>query len=137
MNLQIDNNKKSTFSELLSSWTILWLVVMRSLQDLSLSISLYIILSAGFIGVYMSTRSLLKTTNDGYAVVLSEPFSIPVIAMCILSSLIISLLAGLSIIRDRELGILETFFYGPISHLCYITADVTRNLNVHILNVFL
>jgi ABC-type multidrug transport system permease subunit len=60
--------------------------------------------------------------------VLSEPFLSALIATCLLCGLFMALVAGLSVVREREMGTLETIFYGPVSHLDYLLGKYSAYL---------
>ena len=95
-------------------------VTQRALRQLLGSISPYAILSIGVAGMVLSLWNTLQVIRRGYAVVLREPLSLPLLGVCIMASLLLGLLAGLSTARERENGVLESLFYSPLKHAEYI-----------------
>lgn len=101
-------------------WHISRLVAWYTFRDISRSFGTYVLLSLGWIGVYLSIGNTLKVIQQGYATVIREPLSLIVLGMLIISSLFFSIIAGISVVRDREQGVVELLFYGPISHSEYV-----------------
>ena len=77
-------------------------------------------LSVGLAITALVLRNTLRTVRTGYLSVISDPFLTPFLAMCLLGALYVALSAALSVGREREMGTLETLFYGPIGHLDYL-----------------
>ncbi len=102
------------------NWHISRLVAWYTFRDISRSFGTYVLLSLGWIGVYLSIGNTLKVIQQGYATVIREPLSLIVLGMLIVSSLFFSIIAGISVVRDREQGVVELLFYGPISHSEYV-----------------
>jgi ribosome-dependent ATPase len=62
----------------------------------------------------------LRTITNGYLTVLFEPFALPLFAFALFGGLFVSIIGAVSIAREREMGTLETLFYGPVKHQDYL-----------------
>jgi ABC-type transport system involved in multi-copper enzyme maturation permease subunit len=60
--------------------------------------------------------------------VIADPFLTPLLAVAMLGGFLLALMASLSVARERELGILETLFYGPLSFLDYLLGKFLAHL---------
>ncbi len=113
-------------------WHIVRLINMQALRGLIRSPSIYITLTLGLVGTLIALRNSLSIVNSNFLTVLFEPFIAPLLGMALLGSLFIALVASLSVAHERELGLLETLFYGPVrareyllgKHLAHLTAYV-------------
>jgi ABC-type transport system involved in multi-copper enzyme maturation permease subunit len=79
-------------------------------------------LALGLGAALLIVRNTLKVVSDGYLTVLSEPFVTPLVGVSLVGGLFLALLSALSVARERELGTLETLFYGPVSSREYVLA---------------
>ena len=98
----------------------IWTVTQRNLRQLAGSLSPYAVLTVGLAGVVISLGNTLQVIRRGYAVVLREPFSLPLLGVCVFAALLLGLLAGASVARERESGVLETMFYSPLNDKEYM-----------------
>ena len=112
------------------------MVARYTFQDIFRSLGSYVLLSLGWAGVYLSIGNTLEVIRDDYASVVREPLSLPVLGMLVISSLFFSIIAGISFVRDRELGIVEVLFYGPITHLEYIVGKFLAHWSVYAILTF-
>jgi len=102
------------------NWRIVRLVGSQAQKNLLVNPGLYTTLSLGLIVLLLILRNSLGVISSGYLTVIVEPFLSPLIVMCLLSGLYMALVAGFSIVREKEMGTLEVIFCGPVSHLDYI-----------------
>jgi ABC-type transport system involved in multi-copper enzyme maturation permease subunit len=115
---------KSEFKFWSFDWPVIRLMMEQSLRSVGMGWGAYVVWALGFTGVLLVFRNTLGVIRTGYATVLSEPLVIPVAGMAVVIGLFMAFLAGLSIARERELGTLETLFYGPIHYRDYILGKI-------------
>jgi ABC-type transport system involved in multi-copper enzyme maturation permease subunit len=106
------------------SWTAVRLIVEQSLRSVLLGWGAYIAWALGFGGVLLLVRSTLGEIQTGYSTVIFEPMVIPMMGMAIILAAFVAFMAGVSVARERELGTLETLFYGPIHYRDYILGKI-------------
>jgi ABC-type transport system involved in multi-copper enzyme maturation permease subunit len=119
--------------------SVVALVFGHALGSLVLSSGSYVVLSLSLATVLLVARNTLLTIRAGYLTVISDPFLTPLLAVSLLGGFFMALMASLSIARERELGILETLFYGPVSFLDYLLGKFLAHLVAYagILTAFL
>jgi len=88
-------------------------------------------LTLGLVAALAMTRSALGEVSAGYVTVLAQPFAIPLIVMSLLGGLFGALSSGISVARERELGTLETLFFGPITHRQYLLGKYLAHLALY------
>jgi ABC-type transport system involved in multi-copper enzyme maturation permease subunit len=133
MNASLFSSNKSQ----IINWRISRLVAWYTFRDIFRSFGTYVLLSLGWIGVYLSIGNTLKVIQQGYATVIREPLSLIVLGMLIISSLFFSIIAGISVVRDREQGVVELLFYGPISHSEYVIGKFLAHWIFYAILVFI
>ena len=111
-----------------SSWNIINLIRIQTCDGLMISPSPYVILFLGLALTQVLLANSLKTVNDGYLSVLNEPFLLPLNSFCLLSGLSIALLATISISKEREQGLVETLYYGPVNPEHYLFGKLLAHL---------
>lgn len=115
------------------------LVFRHALVGLALSSGPYAVLSLSLATGLLVARNTLLTIRAGYLSVIADPLLTPLLAVSMLGGFLLALMASLSVARERELGILETLFYGPLSFLDYLLGKLLAHLVAYlgILGAFL
>ena len=113
-------------------WLTIRLIIGQSIRSVNIGWGVYILWGLGMGIVMILLRNTLNVIDTGYATVLFEPMIYPLITISVLVGLFVSFQVGLSIARERELGTLETLFYGPINYQEYIMGKVLGYSSVYV-----
>jgi len=96
------------------------LLARQHVRGTALGLGPYVLLTLAVAVTLLALRNTLQVISAGYLTVLFEPFVTPVVAVSVLVGLYLALVTGLGVARERELGTLETLFYGPITPRAYL-----------------
>lgn len=102
------------------NWFITQKIFTQSFNAMINKPGIYVFVSVGITIMLLMLHNTIENINSGYVLILSEPFIVPLLLFSIFGSFFVSLMAGLSIAKDREEGLLESLFYGPINTLDYV-----------------
>jgi ABC-type multidrug transport system permease subunit len=111
----------------------IFLIYKHALKNLATSPGMYVTLTL-ILGISLiALRSTLKMINEGYMTVLFQPFVLPLMAAVVLAGVFVAVASGFSVARERELGMLETLFYGPIRFGEYLLGKLLAHLTAYAL----
>jgi ABC-type transport system involved in multi-copper enzyme maturation permease subunit len=105
-------------------------------MEIGRRLSPYAVLTIGMVGVVLSLQNTLRVIQRGIAIVMREPFSLPILGVCLLTAVFLGFMAGISVARERERRILETMFYDPLTHTEYILGKFIAYWAVYYLLMF-
>lgn len=94
----------------------------RELFSALISPGFYLVAAFGSFASCMVLVNSLNYIQENGVVVFDNPLAFSVQIFVIIFSLYLGLAAATSITRERESGILETLFYGPVDEISYVLA---------------
>lgn len=102
-------------------------------KSLCKSFNLYLLLSLCIGVMVFYIKSRFEEVNYETALVMSDPYQIPVMVMIIISGIFLSISVLLSISRERMSGVMEVLFYTPIKTTDYLGGYLLSHLGAFIL----
>jgi ABC-type transport system involved in multi-copper enzyme maturation permease subunit len=123
----------------LEAWRFRWhlarTIQRRDLRATIYGIGPYATLSAAIALAAAVLRNHVKSVQDSGLVVLSSPFVTPLFGAAVLSSVYLAVASMRTICRERNQGMLEVLFYGPMDAIAYLLGKYLTQISVYSLMV--
>ncbi len=109
-------------------WHALATLHRRERRGLLYGPGLYVTIRIALLASAVVLRNNLQFAADNMVAVMSRPLVVPFFFSMTIAAIYLALLATTAVAREREQGVLETLFYGPIDETAYIAGKFTAPL---------
>ena len=101
-------------------WRAALLIQRRDLWAVLFSPAIYATLAISLLAASLLLRNTLTFVAEKGLTVLADPLAFPLFLTVLLSALFLAVSSTATIARERDRGVLEVLFYGPVDHVAYI-----------------
>ncbi|MBI5880126.1 MAG: ABC transporter permease subunit [Chloroflexi bacterium] len=109
-------------------WHALATLQKRERRGLLIGPGLYVTVAIALLASAIVLRNSLQFAADNTVAVMSRPLIVPFYFSMTIAALYLALTATTTVAREREQGVLETLFYGPIDETAYIAGKFVAPL---------
>lgn len=101
-------------------WRAAFLIQKRDLWATLFSPPVYATLTLSLLVASLLLRNTLNFVAEKGLTVLADPLAFPLFLTVLLSALFLAISSTATIARERDQGVLEVLFYGPVDHISYV-----------------
>lgn len=109
-------------------WHALATLQRREWRGLLYSPGLYVAMCIALLASAVVLRNNLQFAADNTIAVMSRPLVVPFFFSMTIAALYLALAAATTVAREREQGVLETLFYGPMDETAYVAGKFSAPL---------
>ena len=118
-------------------WHAARLIQQRDLRAILLGKTVYIVLALAILAAVLLLRNYLNFVQDNGLLVLSGAFNFPLFTLIFVSAIFLALSSVTTIARERDQGLLEALFYGPVDVPAYVVGKYLAQMLVYLVMVLI